>query len=122
MTINRNKTRNNTQKIKAFQKQSATAKHNFKKQLAEQEHAAEQERIAEQELAAEQERIAEQELAAEQERITAQELAAEQTKSKEYFSSLSYTELRKEAKASNIENYWRKKRQQLIEELTKTNG
>ena len=110
MTINRNKTRNNTQKIKAFQKQSATAKHNFKKQLAEQEHAAEQERIAEQELAAE------------QERITAQELAAEQTKSKEYFSSLSYTELRKEAKASNIENYWRKKRQQLIEELTKTNG
>jgi len=104
MTINRNKTRNNTQKIKVFQKQSADAKYNFKKHLIEQEKAEEQKKAEEQEKAEEQRK------------------AEEQTKSREYFFGLSYAELRKEAKASNIENYWRKKKQQLVEELTKTNG
>ena len=92
MAINRNKIRNNAQRIKVFQKQSADAKYNFKKHLIEQEKAEEQKK------------------------------AEEQTKNREYFFGLSYAELRKEAKASNIENYWRKKKQQLVEELTKTNG
>ena len=38
------------------------------------------------------------------------------------YSELSYSELRKVAKDFEIDSYWRKKKQQLIEELTKING
>jgi len=38
------------------------------------------------------------------------------------YSELSYSELRKVAKDFEIDSYWRKKKQQLIEELTNING
>jgi|ETNvirenome_6_85_1030632.scaffolds.fasta_scaffold36294_1 hypothetical protein len=38
------------------------------------------------------------------------------------YSELSYSELRKIAKDFEIDSYWRKKKQQLIEELTNING
>ena len=38
------------------------------------------------------------------------------------YSQLNYSELRQKAKEFGIDNYWRKKKQQLIEELTNING
>ena len=122
--INRNKTRNNTQKIKVLQKQSADTKHNIEKDVIEQKKIEEKaiaQRKAEEEA---EEKAAAQRKAEEKavERRKIEEKAEEQRKYKEHLISLSYAELRKEAKASNIKNYWRKKQQQLVEELTKING